>query len=200
MGGARALIASLGASFSLVAGAAVSLLLLSFVFALPGLAGGGDAPAASGPVLLESEPLPARASRGAPGPETSAAVLISAPERSRAAARPARRESAARREAAAGTPSFNPGVRDLSPPAPPAPATDTPPAAPDPALGDSVRDVGDIVTATVQGTGAAAGELTAPLLGPPVSKAIQDVLDLLAAVLQGATSALGGALDKTLPR
>ena len=194
MGGARALIASLGASFSLVAGAAVSLLLFSFVFALPGLTGGSDAPAST-PLEIRSESAAPQTAREAADRAEPRAVVISAPERKRAAARPAGSVAVAQREAADAKPDFNPSLRELSPPAPPAAAPAPAPAA-QPAIGDSVRDVGDVVTATVQGAGAA----TAPLLGPAVSQAIQDVLDLLTSVLQGATGAVGGAVDKTLPR
>lgn len=191
MGGARALIASLGASISLVAGAAVSLLFFSFVFALPGLTGASDAPAASAAVVVES--LPARPGREAREAEGSTAVLISAPKPARAAARRAeRREKVVRREATDDKPSFDPRLPSLTPPPPPA-ATPTPSR---PQIGQGVKDVGDAVTATVQGTGAAA----APLLGPPVSQIVQDLIDLLSSVLQGTTGALGGALDKTVPR
>jgi hypothetical protein len=188
MGGARALIASLGASVSLVAGAAMSLLLFSLVFALPGLTGGGDPPRASAAVDVKAKPArpaPRAQARGA-----SSSVLIRAPKAARAAARPGeQRASVGRREPVADKPLLNPDLRDLTPPPPEAPTAGKTPAKP--TIGDGVRDVGDVVTATVQGTAAAA----APLLGPPVSQAVQDVLDLLTSVLQGATGALGGVLD-----
>jgi hypothetical protein len=192
MGGARTLIASLGASISLVAGAAVSLLLFSFVFAFPGLTGASDAPATSTAVVVASRSLPARPGREARAAEGST-VLISAPKRARAAARPAeRRSKVVRREVADVKPSFDARVPHFTPP-PPATASPTPSK---PQLGKGVKDVGDVVTATVKGTGAA----TAPLLGPPVSQVVQDLLDLLSSVLQGTTNALGGALDKAVPR
>jgi hypothetical protein len=195
MGGARALIASLGASISLVAGAAVSLLVFSVVFALPGFTGSGDAPRASAPVVVEARVAAEQRARGEAVREASTAVLISAPKTAPAARPGARRPAAARlRKHAADTPSFNPGLTEVEPAVrPPAAAT---PSTPKPALGDGVRGVGDAVTATVQGTGDAA----TPLLGPPVSQAIQDVLDLLTSVLEGATSTLGGALDAAVPR
>ena len=66
MGGARALIASLGASFSLVAGAALSLLVASLVFAYNGFSGGVELPAPSTPIVLESDATQsARAGDGA---------------------------------------------------------------------------------------------------------------------------------------
>ncbi len=194
MGGARALIASLGASISLVAGAAVSLLFFSVVFALPGFTGSSDAPRASAPVVVESRVAAEQRARGEAVREAASAVLISAPKTARATGSAVRGPAAARLVEDTDTPSFNPGLRELEPAVrPPAAAT---PATPKPALGDGVRGVGDAVTATVQGTGDAA----APLLGPPVSQAIQDVLDLLASVLEGATSTLGGVLDTAVPR
>lgn len=195
MGGPRALIASLGASISLVAGAAVSLLFVSVIFALPGITGGSDAPGASAAVVVESQPLRARSAPGGQARETASAVVISAPEPARGARRPSVRKTAVVPVAAeAAKPTFNPTVRDLRPPAPP--AASAPPVVSKPAIGDGVRDVGDAVSATVKST----GEAAAPLLGPPVSKVVQDVLDLLSAVLQGATSTLGGVLDKAVPR
>lgn len=195
MGGARALIASLGASISLVAGAALSLLFFSVVFALPGITGSGDAPRASAPVVVEAPVAAEQRARGEAPRKASTALLISAPKTAPATRLAARRPATARlRNDAADAPSFNPGLREVEPAVrPPAAA---PPATPKPAIGDGVRGVGDAVTATVQGTGDAA----APLLGPPVSQAIQDVLDLLASVLEGATSTLGGALDTAVPR
>ena len=85
-------------------------------------------------------------------------------------------------------------MRDLGP-ARTSPSTTTPGAN----TGDGVREVGEAVSATVNGTSAAAGSATAPL-GPPVSAAVQDVLDLLSSVVQGATGGLAGTLDKALPR
>ena len=68
MGGARALIASVGASISLVAGAALSLLVVSFVFAYDGLVGAIDVPASHAALVLEkSTPAPS-SSRNAPRP------------------------------------------------------------------------------------------------------------------------------------
>ncbi len=197
MGGARALIASLGASISLVAGAAIALFLFSVVFALPGLTGSSDAPRASAAEVLESQSVQPRAARGGGAREASTSVVISAP--ARRSARPARQASGARRAAPAAKPSFNADLPDLNSPVSPAPeaAAQAPSTA---AIGDSVVKVGDVATATVKGTGAALAEATAPLLGPPVAQAIQDVIDLLTSVLEGATGALGGALDKAVPR
>lgn len=198
MGGARALIASLGASFSLVAGAALSLLVVSFVFAYDGFSGGVDVPPAASALLVESASAQGTPSRGGQPAAASAVLIRPAPAVSRPAtrsgARPARSTTA---RPARSAPAFNPGVRNLNPV--PAAAVVTP-APSQPVVGDGVRDVGDAVSATVQGTGKSAGAATAPLLGPPVSQAVQDVLDLLTSVLQGAASAVGGVIDTAVPK
>lgn len=199
MGGARALIASLGASFSLVAGAALSLLVVSFVFAYDGFSGGVDVPAAGTALVVESEAAEARTAGGGARRTATPVVIAPAPASTRPAARVAPRPSDARTErTTAGDPAFNPRVRNLNP-TPPASAGATPAERP-PAVGDGVRDVGDAVSATVQGTGKSARDVTAPLLGPPVAQAVQDVLDLLTKVLERATGALGGVLDTAVPR
>jgi hypothetical protein len=198
MGGARAFIASFGAGISLIAGAAISLLFLSLLFAYDGITDGIDVPAAASVVVVDaSSSQTARARQASPA---TPAVTIRPPAPAaqpakRAASRPARTTVTAQPAPAA---EFNPGVRDLDPAAstPPAQAPATHP----PAIGDGVRDVGDAVSATVQGTGKSAGAAAAPLLGPPVTKAVQDVLDVLTAVLQGATGALGGVLDAAVPQ
>src|SRR4051812_11874302 len=116
MGGARALIASLGASISLVAGAAIALLLKSVVVAYPGFIGDDEAPAASSALVIE-EQSPAAVRSPGKAREGSATVLIKATPASRKAAAPARASRAQRpksAEPAATTPRFNPGVRDLN--------------------------------------------------------------------------------------
>jgi hypothetical protein len=199
MGGARALIASLGASFSLVAGAALSLLVVSFVFAYDGFTGAVDLPPPASALVLESDSAEAPPAGTTVRGATTPVVIRPAP-----AATPAKRsESRAPRSqpdrTPTPTPAFNPRVRDLQPHAPDPSALGAP-AARLPAVGDGVRDVGDAVSATVQDTGKSAAEVTAPLLGPPVAQAVQDVLDLLTSVLKGATGALGGVVDTALPR
>jgi len=199
MGGARALIASLGASISLVAGATLSLLLISIVVAYPEFVGIDDGSGPIAPVTIAEQPpaalrAPSRRVREAPD-----AVTIRATSRPRRAERPAR--SVVRTRTAVSKPSFNPGIQDLTsvppPPARPTPAPAAPPAPP--VVGDGVREVGDVLSATLKETGAAAKAATAPLLGPPVSQAVQDALDVLTSVLEGTTTGLAGALDKTLP-
>jgi len=197
MGGARALIASLGASLSLMAGAALSLLVVSFVFAYGGIPDGIDAQPPPAALALAGSPTVTPARSGRPQSEPAAVVIRATPT---AAPRRAKRSSVrqpARKGAPAVTqPSFNPGVRSLEPPSTQATGK---PSGRAPATGDGVREVGDAVSATVQSTGKSAGNAATQLLGPPVSKAIQQVLDLLTSVLQGATGGLAGTLDKIAP-
>ncbi len=198
MGGARAFIASFGAGISLVAGAAISLLLLSLLFAYDGITGGVDVPATASVVVVDSQSSQATPARRATQSTPAVVIRPAAPaaqQPKRSAARPPRTTLAERPTPDA---SYNPGVRELDP-APPAAAEQTPVDRP-PAVGDGVREVGDAVGATVQSTGKSAGAVAAPLLGPPVAKAVQDVLDLLSSVLQGATGALAGVLDRAVPR
>jgi hypothetical protein len=196
MGGARALIASLGASISLVAGAALSLLVVSFVFAYDGLTGAVDAPASQAALILEKT-TPAPAARGRVRRGNAVVVISTAARATPSAPRRAAEPRLTTRVGGAQSsqPSFRPGVRDLGP-SRSAPTTTRPGTG---ALtGDGVRELGGAVSATVDGTTDAAGSATAPL-GPPVSQAVQDVLDLLSSVVQGATGGLAGTLDKVLP-
>jgi hypothetical protein len=196
MGGARALIASLGASISLVAGAALSLLVVSFVFAYDGFTSNVELPDSATALVVRSPTTPTAPSRGAAG-QAAAPVVITAtptPAPARKAKASAVPQQAARRVAPPARPTFDPGVQSLRPRAP-APAAV--PVVRKPATGDGVRDVGEAVGATVKKTGLAGA--VAPL-GPPVSQAVQDVLDLLTAALQGATGGLGGVLDNAVPR
>ena len=80
MGGARALIASLGASFSLVAGAALSLLVISFVFAYDGLTGSGyDGVNANAQVVVPDLAATTARVRQQSGRSESAVVIAAAP-------------------------------------------------------------------------------------------------------------------------
>jgi hypothetical protein len=200
MGGARALIASLGASISLVAGAALSLLVISFVFAYDGFTGGVDSSPTASALVIGRTSSTGSPSLGATS-HAAAAVVI----RQAAAVRPARGTTKpavpVRRDSGGGSPAqpaFTPRVTGIDPIIHQSAPTKAP--APKPQTGDGVRDLGDAVSATVQDTGAAAGKATAPLLGPPVSKAVQQVLDLVTALLKGATDSLAGTLDKAVPR
>jgi hypothetical protein len=203
MGGARALIASLGASISLVAGAALSLLLASVLFAFPGSYGGADESAARAALLVDGHSPNASPSR-ADGERPAGAVFV---RPAAAAPRPAR--DVVRRSSSptglrlgdAGDATRRPlpsatGVTELGPVSAPLPAN---PAGSGPVTGDGVREFGDSVTTTVGDTGDAVGAAT-ELLGPPVSQAVQDVLNVVESLLKGATTGLAGGLDKTLPR
>jgi hypothetical protein len=203
MGGARALIASLGASISLVSGAALSLLLASVLFAFPGSYGGADETAARSALFVDGQSRNVSPSH-ADGVRPAGAVVISP---AAAAPRPAhevvRRSSSSSGlrpgGAAAATRRPLPGatnVTDLGPVSGPLTAN---PAGTEPTTGDGVRELGDSVTTTVGDTGEAVGDAT-QLLGPPVSQAVQDVLNVVESLLKGATSGLAGRLDKTLPR
>jgi hypothetical protein len=194
MGGARALIASLGASISMVAAAALSLLVVTLVFAIDGFTGAGQEPTARAAFVIKAQPRPETevqerrnpalvVSRSAPVPETR-----SAPVQESALPREPEQTDAIE----AGQPSFDPRVRDIGP------GTSTPAGTTDdssPAPGDGVREVGEAVTSTLSGTGAAASEGLP--LGPPVTEAVQDVLDVVIGLLEGATSGLAGTLDRT---
>jgi hypothetical protein len=201
MGGARALIASLGASISLVAGAALALLFVSFLFAYDGLGGAADEPVTHAALVVDAgspvTPPPATS-----GSRNVAAVVIRTPARALArdvVVPPERRDVV--RESSAGvetrqapTTSNVPALGAASN----SPATSNPGGS-GPATGDGVRDLGNSVSATVGETGDAAGDATAPL-GPPVSQAVQDVLDIVQSLLKGATDGLAGTLDTALPR
>jgi hypothetical protein len=198
MGGARALFASLGASLSFVAGAALSLLAVTFVVAYHvSHVGIQKAPAQSVFVSEWTPPAPGERSR-------SPATLIvpaSRPSAPKAAARASRRrvDPHAVLAAAVGSrmrpPPAAPDVGDMGPVAPPPAPTS---AELKPAAGDGVREVGAALSATVQGTAGATDAVYAPL-GPPVAEAVQKVLDLVTALLQGTTTAIGGALDAARP-
>jgi hypothetical protein len=199
MGGARALIASLGASFSLVAGAALSLLVISFVFAYDGLAGSGyDGAGANAQVVVPDLAATTARVRQQGGRSANAVVIAAAPA-ARAAAEP---RPAARKAAAA-----EGDVEARQPAKPrvfvPAPTTDpttsgsesqTPGAA-----GEGVRELGDSVSSAIGDTGVATTGVTATL-GPPVSETVQELLNLINGLIGGATDGLGGALDSTLKR
>ena len=201
MGGARALIASLGASISLVSGAALSLLVVSFLFAFDGLPGRSDDSKVVAALFVPAQPPAAGPSR-AERSRGAGAVVLRPP-----APRPARdvvlrrSSSTGLRPGSTGDETHPPtpggtGVADLGPVADPPTGN---PADSGPASGDGVRELGDSVTTTVADTGEAAGNATA-LLGPPVSQAVQDVLNVVDSLLKGATNGLAGRLDTALPR
>jgi hypothetical protein len=193
MGGTRALLASLGASISLVAGAALSLLVVSFVFAYDGLTGSADEPIANAAVLVDGVPAANPATVRTPGGRRAGAVVIATPRRQPQSAgtkRPAARDTT-RSAASQSRSSTAPSVGNA-----PAIPTTSQPGGRAPSAGDGVRDIGDAVSSTVDTTGAAAGHATAPLLGPPVTQAVQKVLDAIDDLLTGTTGSLAGALDQ----
>lgn len=180
----------------MVAAAALSLLVVTLVFAIDGFTGAAQEPGPRTAFLIKAQPAPdaevseprrpdpvvIREAPAAPPPREQ--VAQSAPERQGVRTDPGEQRP----------PSFTPRVRDIGPVVtPPTGAAD-----PAPAAGDGVREVGDAVTSTLSGTGNAAGGATAPL-GPPVSEAVQDVLDVVIGLLEGATGGIAGALDKTAP-
>jgi hypothetical protein len=198
MGGARGLFASLGASISFVAGAALSLLAVTFVFANHDSTDVMQAPPSHAVFVYEPSP----AASGAPARGADAVVVrapsASASKPSAGVVRRHRVARALRVQPAASRvrqPTVVAGVSDLGPAAPP-PAPTT--AEPRPTTGDGVREVGDALNATVQGTAGPTDAVAAPL-GPPVSQAVQKVLDLVTSLLHGATTAAGHGADATLP-
>jgi hypothetical protein len=196
MGGTRALLASLGASISLVAGAALSLLVVSFVFAYDGLTGAADEPTASAAVLVQdtsaADAANVRAAAGRRGAVVITTPRRSAPLQSAGTKRPGprdttRSEASQSRSSTAPNAAAAPQLGDSS---------TSQPSGRSPSAGDGVRDLGDAVSSTVDTTGAAAGAATTPLLGPPVSQAVQKVLDAIEDLLKGTTGSLAGALDQ----
>jgi hypothetical protein len=204
MGGTRAVIASLGASISIVACAAIGLFAVSVLFAYPGIAGSLNG-SGSSPALIVATRLAQPATT--PGTSSAAKPLrVSAPP---AASTPkpqtvsVKRSSGTVLDGASGSgrarrPAPTAGVSDISPPV--APPAASPPAVTKPKVGDGVRELGDTLTGTVQKTGEGVGAVAKPL-GPPVSKAVQDVLNLAITaindLLKKTTGGLAGALDTT---
>jgi hypothetical protein len=187
----------LGASISFVAGAALSLLVVTFVFANRVGTGVRQAPPSHAVFVYDRSP----AAPGAPARGAGAVVLRAGPASpSRPAAGASRRRADARAlrvERAASRmrqPTVVAGVSDLGPAAPtPAPTA----AQSRPTTGDGVREAGDALSATVQGSAGASDGVSAPL-GPPVSEAVQKVLDLVTSLLHGASTAVGHVADATL--
>jgi hypothetical protein len=201
MGGARGLFASLGASISFVAGAALSLLAVTCVFANHVSTGVPQGPQPGAVFVEERSPAPS----GAPAPGANAVVV-------RAAAAPASASkhaaSVGRRRSESHAMRVEPAVSQMRQPTAVADVTDLGPVATPPAptpsearptTGDGVREVGDALSATVQGTAGATDAVSAPL-GPPVSQAVQNALDIVTSLLHGATATVGHAVDATLPR
>jgi hypothetical protein len=209
MAGTRVLFASIGASLALVATAALSLLAVSAVFSFGGWS---DSPSASirQPALVFAGPTSAPGARDmrAASQATGKPILLSSrrghvqraaaersggavPDRTRSGERPMSRTP----DPPTATPGLNPPVRQ--PAAATAPASST--AAAQPAtVGNGVRKLGENVSSTVQNTGTAVAQATAPLLSP-VSAVVQKVVNAVAALLNETTAGVGGVLDTLLP-
>ncbi len=198
MSGTRALFASIGASVSLVAAAALSLLAVSAVFAFGGW---------SDPVAQSASQTALILADGRDGPsrvaERKAYVL---PRRapglvSRPTAHPATRQQPT--ASAAGQAGITQSVKSRPPKAslstPPASSPETQtvtPQAPAPkkSAGDGVRTAGEDLSGKVQNTGDALARITDPLL-PPVTAAAQKVLNVVAELLRRTTNGLGSTVD-----
>lgn len=182
MGDARALIASLGASVSLVAGAALSLLVVSFVFAYDGLVGDLDDSSSQTALNLKALSPPTPATPGsarrsaAPVVMTRRAPSVAAGDVRRPAREQSERGSRVRTRRAQLAPAAADPNTITAPPVAPRPVRSTP--------GDSASDLGATVGGTVRDTGEAAGQVTAPV-GPGVTQAVDDLLDRVGSLLPG---------------
>ena len=200
MSGTRALFASIGASVSLVAAAALSLLAVSAVFAF----GGWSDPVAqsarqttlilddgrTGPARTPSDKpivLPARAPAPASRPVARASARTSAA--ARATERAGITQSAQSRPSKASY-----AVPQASEPPPQQDVTPAAPTAPKKSAADGVRTAGEDLSGKVQGTADALAQITDPLL-PPVASATQKVLNVVAELLRRTTDGLAGTLD-----
>ena len=200
MSGTRALFASIGASVSLVAAAALSLLAVSAVFAFGGwsdpvaqsarqtaliLDDGRGGPArtiANKPIVVPARaqaPAPRKVARVTARPQAAVTATDQAGITNSAQSRPAK---ASFRTPQVAEPQTQPNV------APPAPA------APKKTAGDGVRTAGEDLSGKVQGTADALAQITDPLL-PPVAAATQKVLNAVAELLRRSTDGLAGTLD-----
>lgn len=206
----RALIASVGAGISLVAATALMLLTFSAVVALEGWPGvdrvrdqpalvvGDDVFATIGdattaridPVVLRrpTSQRPHERPAATPRPATTAVRTPASRHRqARPVARPAPKLELTR-------PKPPPERSEPAPEPRPQPA----PPLRVPKTGDTVREVGDGLSGTVQSTGELLKDLTAPV-SPATGKVLRDLTNFVAGVLQQTTGLLAGALDKALP-
>jgi hypothetical protein len=201
MSSTRALFASIGASASLVAAAAVALLVAGTVFAFGGSGGSLRSASAESAFILDGSAGHAPGMSHGSQPVAVAPVLLRARPRPHPRP-PARRERPARAEVTP-APVAPPQARVVVQPrfrnAPAVAGVPQPPIAAPATIstGDGVRRVGAGISSTVKSTGTTLAAATAPL-GPPVSQAVQDVLDRLAIALKRTTDALAGPLDKVL--
>ena len=200
MSGTRALFASIGASVSLVAAAALSLLAVSAVFAFGGwsdpvaqsarqtaliLDDGSSGPArttANKPIVVPARPqapAPREVARVTPRPQPAVSATDQAGITESAQSRPPKA-------------SFSPP--QVSEPQPQPDVTAPAPAAPKKSAADGVRTAGEDLSGKVQGTADALAQITDPLL-PPVAAATQKVLNAVAELLRRSTDGLAGTLD-----
>ena len=200
MAGTRALFASIGASVALVAAAALTLLAVSAVFAFGGW-GDFASPPGEGSALVFASATTAD-TQTTEGRTGASRIVAPAPVRTPSVER--RRPTSPAREAAPPTATtgvdttsdIGPRVNDPEPftradPPPP------PPPASQPTVGDHVTKAGEALSGTVQSTGAALAEVTAPLAAP-VSAAVQQVLNLVAEAVRRTAAGLGSAVDGLL--
>jgi hypothetical protein len=202
MSGTRALFASIGASVSLVAAAALSLLAVSAVFAFGGWSTPVGDSARQSALVLTADAAPKRAAAAKPvelpapmhasrASRSTAHVAATGKPSQRAAATLVTNRSARTHGSAAGV--ANPNL-SLPQPSDAKPA----PAPAKKAAGDGVRTAGDDISSTVQNAGTALSQITDELL-PPVTKTVQSVVNILAALLRRTTNGLGGVVDSALP-
>jgi hypothetical protein len=203
MAGPRALLASIGASVALVAAAALALLAVSAVFAFGGWSEPDTRSVKQPALVFTGTPL----SPDVRGTKPRTSPIVVRP-RARRSARTDAARTAARRPAvvrAAKRPATSRPATGATPAAALAPpvtqpaAPPPPPPAPKPSAGETVRKVGEDLSATVESTGAALAQVTQPL-APPVSSAVQEVINVVAALVRKTTSGLGGTLDGVLKK
>ncbi|MGI8730995.1 MAG: hypothetical protein ACR2LK_13615 [Solirubrobacteraceae bacterium] len=191
MGGTRAVIASLGASMSLVAGAALSLLAASFIFAYDGIVGSVESSSARASLRVDAAD-PQGGANGASATASATPTLVVESPGPVAKTVP---EKTVREQTLPARPT--PPVTGASErPAPSAAAPQPKPQAP---VRIPKRKAGDGAADGVRGTGDKLGAATAPL-SPPVSQAVEKVLDVTATVVEEAVNGLAGVLDATLSR
>lgn len=200
MSGTRALFASIGASVSLIAAAALSLLAVSAVFAFGGWSDPVAESVRQSALVLTADAAPKHASSAKPvklsAPIHRRSGSRSAVSRAKGSAKP--RPQAAPALAAGRSPKTHGSVAavtspELSLPQSPAAAKPQAPAAKK-SPGDGVRTAGDDLSSTVQNAGDALSQVTNDLL-PPVTKTVQSVVNLLAALLRRTTNTVGGVVD-----
>lgn len=184
MSGTRALFASIGASLSLVAAAALSLLAVSAVFAFGGWSDPVAEPGRQQTLIL-ADASPSSGQKP---------LVLAARERPRPTPTAARPSAPPQPTPQAGvTQSASPPREPVLPPPPPVIPEPQPPAVTDPISPSAGQGLGG----AVQSTGDALAEITDPLL-PPVSAATQQVFDavdeLLRRSAEGVGKTVGGVL------